>query len=401
MYVYTAKDQTNGQLVKSEIQAQSEQAAAKTLIQQNMIPISIKAKSKQSKFLGGLRGRVKPKDRVLYTRQLSTLIGAGLPLAQSLRTVGEQTTNETLVAANGQIISDVEGGKSLADAFAKHPKIFNTIYVQLIAAGEVSGTLDKSMERVATQQEKDAEIISKIRGAMIYPLIVVVVIFGVVIFMLTTVVPQIEILYRDLKVDLPFLTKILVGASRILTNFWYLLVPIMVGTIFGIRVYSKTEGGRIAFDKFKMKVPLFGRLFMKLYMARFSRTGSTLMAAGVPLLDMLNITAGAINNYHVAGSIQRASIKVKGGKALSDSLESDPNFLSLVPQMLRIGENSGSIDAMMEKTAIYYEQELDNEIKTISTIIEPVLMIILAIMAAIVIAAILLPVYGLVNQTLT
>jgi type IV pilus assembly protein PilC len=400
-FVYTAKDTTTGEKVTAEVQAQSEQAAAKLLMSQNLVPIKIELKNAKGRMLRGRSGKVKAKDRVLYTRQLATLINAGLPLTQSLRTIGEQSSSRNLQIANSQIVGAVEGGTALAEAFAKYPKIFNNIYIQLIAAGEASGTLDEALERIATQQEKDAAVLAKIRGAMIYPAIVIVVILLVLVFMLTTVVPQIEVLYKDLKIELPFLTKVLVLSSKLLTDFWFLALPLLIAGIYFLRLYAKSEGGKIAFDKLKMRAPIFGPLFMKLYMARFCRTGSTLLAAGVPLLEMLRITAEAINNYHIQGAIMRAATKVKGGKALSESIADNPHFLSLVPQMIKIGEQSGAIDAMMAKTASYYENELDEQIKTISTVIEPVLMVILALMAGVVIGAILLPVYGLVGQSLS
>lgn len=400
-FEYKARDTKTGDTVEAEVQAQSEQAAAKILMKQDLIPITINLKGKKGRLSIGRGGKVRAKDRILFTRQLATLINAGLPLTQSLRTVGEQTSSKNLQIANSQIVSDVEGGTSLAEAFAKHPKIFNNIYIQLVAAGEASGTLDESLERIATQQEKDAAVLSKIRGALIYPAIVIVVIVLVMVFMLTTVVPQIESLYRDLNRQLPFITKIMVAASRLITDFWYLMIPFLLAVFYLGRLYFKTQGGRYVIDKVKMKVPLFGPLFMKLYMARFCRTGSILLGAGVQMLEMLRITADSINNLHIEEAINRAAVKVKGGKALSDSLADNPNFLSLVPQMIKIGEQSGSIDGMMAKTASYYEDELDNQVKSISTIIEPLLMVMLAIMASLVIGAVLLPVYGLVGQSIT
>lgn len=403
-FKYTAKNSETGETVVSEVQAQSEQAAAKLLVKQHLMPVSLELKDAKKGLFGmsgGGRHKVRAKDRILYTRQLATLINAGLPLTQSLRTVGEQTPNKTLQAANAQVVADVEGGSTLAAAFAKHPKIFNNIYIQLISAGEASGTLDESLIRIATQQEKDAAVLSKIRGALIYPVIVIVVIIGVLIFMLTTVVPQIETLYADLNRDLPLLTRLLVGTSRIFTDFWFVVIPVVAIAFYLVRVWAKTEGGTSVFDRLRLRIPLFGPMFMKLYMARFARTAHTLLAAGVPLLETLRITAEAINNVHVEASINHAATRVKGGKALSDSLTGDSNFMPLVPQMIKIGEQSGSLDAMLEKVATYYEDELDAQIKTISTIIEPILMVILAVMAAIVIAAVLLPVYGLVGQSVS
>lgn len=397
-FEYTARDAKTGKVIKAEVQAQSEQAAAKLLADQGLAATSIAVKGEDKGLLGKIKGRIKTKDKVLFARQLSTLINAGLPLTQSLRTVQEQVENKQFSLIISEVISDVEGGTSFGKALEKHPKVFNTVFTSLIAAGETSGTLDQALERIATQQEKDAEVISKVRGALVYPLIVVVVIMGVVVFMLTTVLPQVELLYEDLNQSLPFVTAAMLAVSDFITDFWWLVIIILVGvSYFGVR-YVQTDSGRAMFDQFKMSVPLFGNLFKKLYMARFCRTGATLMSTGVPMLEMMRITANAVNNVHVKNATLQAAEKVKGGKALSESIKDSVYFLSLVPQMIRIGEQSGAIDEMMSKAATFYENELDNEIKTISTTIEPVLMVVLALVAGTMVAAILIPVYGLVGQ---
>lgn len=399
-FEYKARDPSTGKEVKADIEADSERSAAKLLTDQGLAPVSIVLKNTKSDGIFGFGNRIRTKDKVLFSRQLSTLINAGLPLTQSLRTVTEQTTNKNMVVVISQIISDIEGGSSFADSLRAHPDVFNNVYVNLVAAGESSGTLDEALERIANQQEKDAEIVSKVRGAMVYPVIVLVVIAGVIVFMLTTVLPQVEQLYDDLKQELPIFTKILLAISNFLVNYWWVIL-ISLGVIFVLsRRYFRTPAGQEVIDKFKMKAPVIGPLFMKMYMARFSRTGQTLMASGVPMLEMMHITGKAVNNVHIERSLERAAEKVKGGTALSDSLKNNENFLPLVPQMINIGEQSGAIDAMMGKAASFYENELDNQIKTISTTIEPVLMVVLAAVAALMVAAILLPVYGLVGQNL-
>jgi type IV pilus assembly protein PilC len=396
-YIYTAKNAQTGQKVKAEVQAESEQMAAKLLLQQQLVPITITQKDKPSKLLAGLTGRVKTKEIVIFTRQLATLINAGLPLTQSLRTVREQITNKTLLVAINQIINDVEGGSTLANAFAKHPRQFNEIFVNLIKAGEASGSLDTSLERIANQQEKDAAITSKIRGALIYPAIVLFVIGAVIIFMFTTVIPQIEQLYADLDADLPLITRMLIAISGFIINFWWLIIIGIVGGIIGLHRFSKTPQGRSLFDHFKMKVPIFGKLFMKLYMARFCRTSSILMSSGLSILEVMRIVQGAVNNVHVAESLKKASEKVKSGKALSLVLSNDPYFLSLVPQMIKIGEQSGTLSDMLGRCADYYEDEIDNAVKNLSTTIEPLLMIVLGVSVGGIVAAILVPVYGLIS----
>lgn len=396
-FSYEAKDTSTDKIVKAEVQAESESAAAKLLIAQGFTPLDIREIDENASLIGRLTNRITTKDRVVFTRQLATLIGAGLPLTQSLRTVLEQTQNKRLQSVIEDVITSVEGGKSLSDSFAKHPDVFNTVFLALISAGEASGTLDDALKRIATQQEKDAAMMSKIRGALTYPIIVLFVIVGVMVFMLATVVPQVEKLYSDLKKTLPFLTQIMVTVADFLAHFWWLVAIILgIGTYFFLQ-YLKTENGIKFKDTFKLNVPLFGPMFRKLYMARFARTGQTLLATGVAMLDMLRISGEAVNNTIIQAEIDRAAEKVKGGKALSASLQSEEYILPLVSQMIKIGEQSGRIDEMMGKTATVYEDELDEQIRTISTAIEPVLMVILAVVAGGMVGAILLPIYSLVN----
>lgn len=398
---YEAKDQSTGKHVRATVEAESERAAAKVLMEQGYIPINITEQSQKNGLFSAFANRISTKDRVVFTRQLSTLISAGLPLTQSLHTVVDQTANKRLKAITQDILTSVEAGNSLSNAFGKHPEAFDRVYIALIAAGETSGTLDKALERIADQQEKDAEMMSKIRGALVYPVIVLVVIFLVLGFMLFTVVPQVERLYKDLSQELPFITAILVGTANFVLQFWWVVVIVLAISIYFFNQYLNTENGQKFKDNLKLNVPIFGELFRKLYMARFMRTGQTLLATGVPLLDTLRIAARAVNNTVVARSILRASEKVKGGKGLSESLLNEAFILPLVPQMLKIGEQSGRIDEMMGKTASVYENELDATVKSISTAIEPVLMVVLAIVAGIMVAAILLPIYGLVETIRT
>lgn len=395
---YTARDTTSNKMVRSTVQAESERAAAKLLMAQGIVPLKLEEQTKKRSILQRFTNRVSAKDRIVFTRQLATLINAGLPLAQSLRTLSEQTTNKRLIAITNEILSSVEGGSTLSDAFSKHPEVFNDVYIALIAAGEISGTLDEALERIANQQEKDAELLGKVRGALVYPSIVMVVIIGVIAFMLLTVVPQIEHLYHDLRKDLPLITAVMVATSNFAISFWWLIILIMVAIVFFLKRYIDTEAGRKTYDTFKLKIPLFGGMFRKLYMARFTRTGQTLMASGVQMLEMLRIAARAVNNVTVAEAITRAADKVKGGKALSVALKNEPYILSLVPQMIGIGEQSGGVDKMMGKAATYFENELDTSVRSISTAIEPILMVVLAAVAGLMVGAILLPVYGLVGN---
>jgi type IV pilus assembly protein PilC len=396
-FTYEARDQATNKIVTSSIQADSESSAAHLLMKQGFVPLKVKEQIGDGSFFSRITGRITAKNKVVFTRQLATLIGAGVPLSQSLHTVMEQTENKQLQSVIQDVSSSVEGGRSLSESFAKHPRVFNELFVALMAAGELSGTLDESLQRVAAQQEKDAEIASKIRGAMIYPLIVLFVIGGVLAFMMFTVVPQVEKLYEDLGKQLPVLTQIMVNMANFVAHFWWLVLIIIGIAVYFYLQYIKTENGIRFKDTFKLKVPIFGKMFTKLYMARFARTAQTLLGTGVSMLDTLGITARAVNNTIVEEAITRAASKVQGGKALSVALEPEDVINKLVPQMIKIGEQSGKIDEMLGKVAQIYEDELDEEIRTISTAIEPVLMVVLAVVAGGMVGAILFPIYNLVG----
>jgi type IV pilus assembly protein PilC len=400
-YRYTARNPSTGKVVKADVQADSEAAAAKLISKEGLVATDIRLSDKEIGGLAGrIKNRVKTKDRVLFSRQLSTLINAGLPLLQALNSVNQQTVSKPLRVVLSKVIGDVEGGSTLGGAMGRHPRVFNQVYVSLIAAGETSGTLDAALERLAIQQEKEADLNSKIRGAMTYPVIVLLVMGGVVGFMVLKVLPQVKTLYDGLpNAHLPLVTRILLGFSDFVIHFWWLVAIILVLLGFFTTRWARTGPGKEVIDKLKMKAWPIGPLFMKVYMARFARTGSTLVASGVPLLQMLNITSDAVNNVHIQSSIHHAIEKVKGGKSLADSLENDSNFLPLVPNMLRIGEQSGAIEQMMAKVADYYEKEVDTEVANISSIIEPVMMVILGVVAFTIVAAVLLPIYGLAGNS--
>jgi type II secretory pathway component PulF len=241
--------------------------------------------------------------------------------------------------------------------------------------------------------------LSKVRGALIYPLLVIFVMIAVVTFMVVVVLPHVQEIYQGIPgAKLPLLTKVLLALSSFVRHYWWLVILLLAIGIALTTRWARTGPGKDIIDKTKMRAWPIGRLFMKLYMARFARTGQTLIGSGVPLLQVMNILSDAVNNVHIKRSILAAAEDVKGGKALSEALDGDPNFLVLVPNMIKIGEQSGSLETMMGKTADYYEKEVDNEIKAISTIIEPVLMILLGVMALIIVAAVLLPIYGLAGK---
>lgn len=395
---YEARVPITGKLVKGNVEAESEQAAAEVIRKQGQVPISLSPAAKSK--LGSSRGRVKTKDKVLFSRQLATLINAGLPLLQSLRQVATQTTNKALQSVANDIVSQVEGGKAFSAALATHPNVFDRVFISLVQAGEASGTMDATLERLANQQEKDADVIRKVRGAMTYPAIVMLVMVAVVLFMVIKVLPQVQNIYSGLNgVSMPFLTVWLLNISQFIIHFWWLMIVVLIGLVMAFVYWRRTDSGRAVLDKVKMRAWPVAPLFNKMYMGRLGRTAQSLVASGVPLLQVIEITGDAVNNVHIKKSLTQAAVKVKGGKSLSDAISGDPNFLELVPNMLAIGEKSGALEVMLGKVADYYEKEVDDQIKAISTIIEPVLMIVMGVIALIIVAAILLPIYGLVTKS--
>lgn len=398
-FQFIAREKGSDKTIKGTIQAQNEAAAAKLLQEKNLYALSIT--KKQTGILGGLNlsflNGVRAKDRVIFTRQLATLVKAGLPIAQALSTATEQISNKNFKNILNKIKAAVEGGSSLANAFGQYPAVFNHIYISLVRSGESSGTLDETLERLALQQEKELQLVAKIRGALIYPSLVLIVILAVISFMLVTVLPQIKLLYSDLRKTLPILTRILLALSDFAAHFWWLLFLLLVALVFGLRAYIRTPKGRYRFDKFKLSAPPFKTLFTKVYMARFSRTLGSLVSSGVPILEALNIVSISVGNVVIKEGIDQAAVEVKGGKALSTVLSKNPYFLSLVPQMIKIGEDSGTLDEMLERVANFYDDEVDQTVKNLSTLFEPLLMIGLGVLVFGIILAVLFPIYSLVG----
>lgn len=393
---YKAKDKSTGKAIKGNIQAEDEQAAGRLLVEQGYVPDSI---TEEGANLPSLLNRVTNKDRITFTRQLATLIGAGLPLASSLRTVADQTQSKRMKAIVEEILANVEAGKTLYESFSQYPDTFNGVYLALIKAGEASGTLDLALQRLANQEEKDAAMLSKIRGALVYPGIILVVIIAVLAFMMIMVVPQVEGLYKDMGKELPGLTQVLVSISNFFGNFWW-AVALVFFAIIGACWYAvkRTPGGRKAMDSFKIHVPIFGGLFRKLYVSRFARTAEMMLSTGVPMLDSIQIAIDATSNVVVEEEYSKSLDVIKGGKPLSEALRDRNYMLPLVYQMASIGEESGKIDEMLGKAASVYETELDEQINNISTMIEPILMVIMAGLIGVIVGGTLLPIYSLVNS---
>ena len=394
-FAYKAKEQSTGKIIKGTIQAETEHVAGKLLVDRGYVPESLR---EEGRGFGDKLNSVTANDRINFTRQFATLVGAGLPIAQSLRTVAEQTSNKAMKTVIEEILADIEAGHSLGDSFSKHQNIFNNVYLSLIRAGEVSGTLDESLRRIAAQEEKDQKMMSKIKGAMMMPLITLAVMIVVFIYMMVEVVPHVESLYHDLGEELPGLTKALVAIKDFIFAYWWLTLLILGGIVVGFMQFLKTEPGIKLSANFKLNVPMFNGLMRMLYMARYARISQILLSTGVSVLDTMAIAGNATNNIVVEESIKQAAEEVQGGKALSDSLRDKPYVDKMVSQMAAIGEQSGKIDEMLGKAAQVFEDDLDEKIAAISAMIEPLMMVMLAIIAGLLVGGVLFPIYSLVNS---
>lgn len=395
-YQYKARDKDTGHIVTGVIQAENQMSAGQLLIKQDLYPVELK--SRRESFLStGRSGKVRLKDRVIFTRQLATLITAGLTVSQALSSVISQISNKKLQDIIFRVGKSVDGGMPLSDSLAEYPQNFNKIYISMVSAGEASGKLDDSLERLAVQLEKEADINSKVRGALVYPAVVLVVIMLVMGYMVTSVVPQIAALYKSFNKDLPFLTVVITSLSDVFTKYWFLILPLLGGGAYMLFKYAKTSSGRRLFDRLKITIPPTNQLFLKMYMGRFARTLGSLTASGIQILEALRLVGESMNNSLLEAEVIKASQDVKSGRALSESIGQAEYFLPLVGEMIKIGEDSGTMSDMLDRLATFYENEVDQQVKNISTLIEPILIVFLGIMVMIIIIGILYPVYGLVG----
>jgi len=400
-FQYKAKDKTTGRIIVGSIQADNEMAAGKLLLKQDLYPLEMKPKKASAFSTSNAHAKVKTKHKVVFTRQLATLIKAGLPVASALNSSMSQVDDKTMKSVIFKLTKSVEGGTQLSQALSEYPENFNTIYISMVQAGEASGNLELTLERLATQLEKEAEITSKIRGALIYPAIVLVVIILVMGFMMTSVVPQIAELYESFNKPLPWLTQVMMFGSDLITKWWFVTFPFIGALIFGIYRYLKTPSGKHNIARTKLTMPPFNQLFLKMYMARFSRTLGSLEASGIPILESLKLVSESLNNDILKAEVEVLAEEVKSGRALSEALQKTEYFLPLVGQMIKVGEDSGTMSDMLDRLATFYENEVDQAVKNISTIIEPVLIVVMGGLVILMIVGILYPVYGLVGQDLS
>ncbi|HEV8424085.1 MAG TPA: type II secretion system F family protein [Actinomycetes bacterium] len=398
-YAYKVRDR-DGKMLGGTLEAESEDAVVTRLRQLGLAPISIEAEKgagmKTELRLPGT-GRVKLKDLAVFSRQFATMINSGLSLLRSLTILGEQTSNRRLGEVITLVRGEIEQGTSLSGAMAKHPKVFNRLYVSMVRAGEVGGFLDQVLVKVAETFEKEVALRGKIRSAMTYPVVVFVMVLGIVGAMLLFIVPTFESLYTSLGGTLPLPTRMLMSASNLLRRFFPLVVLAAVGVGFGFRRWKATPSGRYLWDRFKLKVKVFGPLFHKSALSRFSRTLATLIRSGVPILQALEIVGETVNNMVISRAVRDVQDSVREGESVATPLSRHAAFPAMVVQMMAVGEETGALDTMLSKVADFYDQEVEAAVASLTSMIEPILIAVMGAAVGGMVIALYLPLFNIIN----
>lgn len=384
---------------KGSIKAENEREAQLRIRETGLIPISVSRQNFLNKDieLSFLKGKVKQRDMAVFCRQFSSIIKAGISIVSALEMLEEQTEDSSLKEGIKRARAGVEKGESLADAL-REDKIFPSILIEMIKAGESSGSLEKSLDRMAIQFEKEAKLKGIIKKAMMYPIVLLIVMIGILVVMLTFVIPNFVTMFEDLNTSLPTSTKLIIGLSDLFRNYWLLLVVLVAFLIFLYKIYKASDGGRHKIDGLKLKLPIFGKLAVKTACASISRTLATLIQSGMPLISALDITAQTMPNIHYKDAL----IKMKGGVALGIPLSSQMKTMDIFPAMLThmvgIGEQTGNMEEMLSNSANYYEEEVEITTTSLTALLEPVIIIIMALLVVLLIAAIYQPMIQLYNS---
>lgn len=396
-YRYTALNEQGG-ASSGLIEASDEHQAADILRTRKLLITSLELK-RQSNIMEMLGGnRVPAKQLATVTRQLSTMVTAGLPLTQALEVLVGQLKPGLFKRTMDNIIRDVDGGLSFSKSLEKYPNVFPRLYISLIKAGEASGNLDLILTKLASSLESQAEFKAKVKGALIYPVIILVAMAGVMAIMMVFVIPQMKQVYSSLNVELPLSTKILVGMSNLFTSQWYVIIILTAACIFGYRYFAKTLRGRYILADVYNRVPVFGKLSTEVQLTQFIETLSLLISSGVPILDALDISKETLSNIRFQEATANIAQSVEKGASLAAAIERQPIFPIIVSQMAAIGEKTGKLDEVLGKIGVSFEEETNNTVKNLSTALEPIIMIVLGVCVGFLIFALLLPIYGVLGS---
>ena len=394
VFAYSART-VGGELKQDEIELPTRDEVIKYLRKRRLIPVTVREKPKEIKL--GLKRKVKTREMVILTRQFATMINAGLPLVKALQILAEQVSNPTIQAAIEKVVHDVESGDTLAHALKEHPKLFSPLYVNMVDAGEAGGILDTILLRLATFLEKADALARKVKGAMIYPAVVFSVAALAIAILLLFVIPTFESMFASFNQELPLPTRIVIGLSNFLQGYWlWLLIGgVVAGVLF--RRWIATSSGRLLFDRMLLRAPLLGPLVRKSAIARFTRTLSTLLSAGVNILEGMEITARTAGNRVIHDAVIESRASIAGGKSISEPLRQSGVFPPMVTQMINVGEETGDLDGMLGKIADFYEDEVDVAVESLLKALEPAMIVILGTIVGGMIIAMYLPIFGMVN----
>lgn len=395
---YTAVDGSR-KPIRGVLDAQDARSVAVKLKDMKLVPISVQ-EEKGVLSMSGLRkkfGTVSVAELANFTRQLSTMITAGLPLTDVLNLLKIQSP-PTMAPAVEEIYMDVQGGVSLSEAMAKHPRIFSKVYVALVRAGEAAGVMDKIMNRLAGTMEKQREFAGKVKGAMIYPAIILLGMIGVMILMMVVVVPRLTTMYAEFNADLPWATKLVIWMSNLIINYWWALLILVVGLVMGVKTYMATVEGRRAWDKMLFQLPVIGPLMQEVMLAEMTRTLSLLIGAGISIVEALNIVSDALGNVVVEADVRKIAKQVERGVSVTVGFSQSEVFPLLVGQMAAVGEETGRMDEVMEKLSLYFESNSEELIKGLTTAIEPIIIVVLGAGVGFLIFSIITPLYEITNK---
>ena len=396
LFEYTARNSANGQIQKGQVEVKSREEVSAYLRKNRMILVSVREAPKKV-ILGGAKGRVTTRDIVIFTRQFATMINAGLPLVQALTILAEQTENKALKEVTRAVVHDVESGNTLADAFSKHPRAFTNLYVNMVAAGEAGGILDTILLRLAVFLEKSDALMRKVKGAMIYPAVIFSVAIIAVAVLLIFVIPTFQSMFASVNMELPLPTRIVIWMSETLIGFWWVILGVMGGSVFAIRRYYGTSGGRRQIDRLLLGAPVLGDIIRKSAVSRFTRTLGTLISSGVSILDGLEITAKTAGNMVIHDAVMESRQSIAGGETIAAPLEKSKVFPPMVISMIAVGEQTGGLDEMLTKIADFYDEEVDVAVSSLLSLMEPVMIVVLGVIVGGMVVAMYLPIFDMMN----
>jgi type IV pilus assembly protein PilC len=394
VFTYSART-VGGEIQRDEVEVPTRADVVKYLRKRRLIPINVREKPKQIRL--GLRRKVKTRDVVVVTRQLATMINAGLPLVQALQILARQATNPTVREAIEKVVYEVESGRTLADALKDHPKLFSQLFVNMVSAGEAGGILDTILLRLATFLEKSEALGRKVKGAMIYPGVVLSVAVAAIIILLLFVIPTFQTMFASFNQELPLPTRIVIGVSEFLQGNWLWLLIGAAGGGLLVQRWISTPSGRLVFDRTMLRTPLLGSLIRKASIARFTRTLGTLLSSGVSILEGLEITARTAGNRVIHDAIMGSRAAIAGGESIAEPLRESGAFPPMVTQMINVGEETGDLDGMLNKIADFYDDEVDVAVESLLKALEPAMIVILGTIVGGMIVAMYLPIFGMVS----